>query len=126
MQYPRSHKLIRTSFRQKGLYVLDQLKVPDIYALSTDLLSFRLSRSSFDFYLWHSCLGYVSASRLQFLASTRVLGPLISCDISNCSGCKLEKFSCLSFYKGHVFCSYLSSILWSGLYWLILKNWIES
>jgi len=31
------------------------------------------------------------------LASTRALGNLKTCDISDCSGCKLAKFSALSF-----------------------------
>lgn len=99
-------KLIGTGRIQGGLYVLDQLKVPDVAASSVDLSSFRLSRSSSDFYLWHSRLGHVSASRLQFLASTGVLGHIKSYDISDCSGCKLAKFFALPFNKSlSVYCS---------------------
>jgi hypothetical protein len=34
-------------------------------------------------------LGHVSYSRLRFLASIKALGNLQTCDISDCSGCKL-------------------------------------
>lgn len=41
----------------------------------------------------------MSASRLQFLFSTGVLGYLKIDDISDCCGCKLGKFSALPFNK---------------------------
>ena len=63
---------------------------------TVDLSSFHLSPSS-SFYLWHSHLGHVSSSRLRFLASTGALGNFKTCDISDCSGCKLVKFSALPF-----------------------------
>jgi len=67
----QSQKLIGTSRRENGLYILDELKVPLAAAATTaDLSSFRLSLSSSSFYLWHSRLGHVSSSRLRFLAST--------------------------------------------------------
>jgi len=96
-----TQKLIGTSRRENGLYILDELKVPVAAAAAAtttvDLSSFRLSLSSSSFYLWHSRLGHVSSSRLRFLASTRALGNLKTCDISDCSGCKLAKFSALPF-----------------------------
>jgi len=58
-----------------------------------------LSPSSFSFYLWHSRLGHVLSSHLRFLASTGALGNLKTCDISDCSGCKLPKFSVLPFNR---------------------------
>jgi hypothetical protein len=80
---------------------LDELKVPvaaTVAAAATvDLSSFRLSLSSSSFYLWHSHLGHVSSSRLRFLASTGALGNLKTCDISDCSGCKLANFFALPF-----------------------------
>lgn len=54
-----------------------------------------MNSSSSSFYLWHSRLGHVSASRLKYLASTGVLGKLKISDISDCCGCKLAKFSAL-------------------------------
>ena len=42
---------------------------------------------------------------MQFLASIGVLGPLKSSDISDCSGCKLAKFSALPFSKSLSFSS---------------------
>jgi len=72
----QSQKLIGTSRRENGLYILDELKVPlaaaaaAATATTADLFSFRLSLSSSRFYLWHSRLGHVSSSRLRFLAST--------------------------------------------------------
>jgi hypothetical protein len=82
---------------------LDELKVPVVAAAAAtttvDLSSFRLSISSSSFYLWHSHLGHVSSSRLRFLASTGALGNLKTCDISDCSGCKLAKFSALPFNR---------------------------
>jgi hypothetical protein len=82
---------------------LDELEVPVFVAAATittvDLSSFHLSLSSSSFYLWHSHLGHVSSSRLRFLASTRALGNLKTCDISDCSGCKLAKFSALPFNR---------------------------
>ena len=86
-------------FKIRAATVMDELRVSDVAASSVDLSSFRLSHSSSDFYLWHSRLGHVSASRLQFLASTGALGQLKTCDISACSGCKLAKFSALPFNK---------------------------
>jgi Pol polyprotein/gag-pre-integrase-like protein len=98
IQDRRSQMVIGTGHRQGRLYVLDQLRVSDdVAASSVDLSSFRLSSSSSPFYLWHSRLGHVSASRLRFLTSTGALGPLNSHDISDCSGCKLAKFSALPF-----------------------------
>jgi hypothetical protein len=49
--------------------------------------------------LWHSRLGHVLFSRLRFLASMGALGKLKTCDISDCSGCKLAKFSILPFNR---------------------------
>jgi len=66
---------------------------------TVDLSSFHLSLSFSSFYLWHSHLGHVSSSRLRFLASTGSLGNLKTCDISDCSGCKLAKFSTLPFNR---------------------------
>jgi hypothetical protein len=95
----QSQKLIGTGRRENGLYILDELKVPVAAAAATtvDLSSFRLSLSSSSFYLWHSRLGHVLSSRLRFLTSTGALENLKTCDISDCSGCKLAKFSALPF-----------------------------
>ncbi|KAK0598489.1 hypothetical protein LWI29_035151 [Acer saccharum] len=76
VQDPQSQKLIGTGHRQGGLYILDELKLPVFAAPGVDMSSFRLSPSSTSFYLWHSRLGHVSASRLKFLASTGALGNL--------------------------------------------------
>ena len=95
----RSQKVIGIGRRLGELYVLEQLHLADVAASSVDLSSFRLSHSSSVFYLWHSRLGHVSASRLQFLVSTGVLGSLKTDDISDCCGCKLGKFSALPFNK---------------------------
>ena len=85
------------------MYILDELKVSVAAAVAAttivDLSSFRLSFSSSSFYLWHSCLGHVSSSRLRFLASTEALGNLKTCDISDCSECKLTKFFALPFNR---------------------------
>ncbi|KAH7571721.1 hypothetical protein JRO89_XS04G0125500 [Xanthoceras sorbifolium] len=89
----QSKKLIGIGRRSGGLYVLDELKLPVFAAPSVDLSSFRLCPSSSSFYLWHSRFGHVSASRLRFLASMGTLGNLQTHDISDCSGCKLAKFS---------------------------------
>jgi len=80
---------------------LDELKVSVAAAATTtvDLFSFRSSPSSLSFYLWHSRLGYVSSSHLRFLAFIGALENLQTCDISNCSECKLAKFSSLPFNR---------------------------
>ena len=101
----QSKKLIGTGRRKGGLYVLDELKVPEVKATGINLSSFRRSPSSLRFYLWHSRLDHVFASRLRFLASKGVLGSLQSHDISDCSGCKLAKFSALPFNKSISFSS---------------------
>jgi hypothetical protein len=88
---------------------LDELKVlvaAAAAAAAADLSSFRLSLSSSSFYLWHSLLGHVSSSRLRFLASTGALGNLKTCDISDCSGCKLAKFFVLPFNRSISISSY--------------------
>ncbi|KAJ9550333.1 hypothetical protein OSB04_014378 [Centaurea solstitialis] len=99
VQDPRTRKVIGIGHKLGDLYVVDELRVSGVAASSVDLSSFRLSHSSSVFYLWHVRLGHVSASRLQFLASTGALGQLKSCDISDCSACKLAKFSALPFNK---------------------------
>ena len=104
VQDPRSQKLIGIGRRQGGLYVLDNLRPPHVAASGVDLSSFSLNSSSSSFYLWHSRLGHVSASRLKFLASKGHLGDLSTHDISDCSGCKLAKFSALPFARS-VSCS---------------------
>jgi len=68
-------------------------------ATTVDLSSFRLSLSSSSFYLWNFHLGHVLSSRLRFLTSTKALENLKTCDISDCSGCKLPKFSALPFNR---------------------------
>jgi hypothetical protein len=68
-------------------------------ATGVDLSHFHLSPFSSSFYLWHSRLGYFLSSHLRFLASTRALENLQTYDISNYSGCKLAKFSVLSFNR---------------------------
>ncbi|KAL5844545.1 hypothetical protein ACOSQ3_010599 [Xanthoceras sorbifolium] len=95
----QSKKLIGIGRRSGGLYVLDELRLPAFAAPSVDLFSFRLCPSSSSFYLWHSRLGHVSASRLRFLASMGTSGNLQTHDISDCSGCKLAKFSALPFNR---------------------------
>jgi hypothetical protein len=104
----QSQKLIGTCRRENGLYILDELKVlvaavaavaAAAAATTVDLFSFCLSLSSSSFYLWHSRLDHISSSRLRFLASTGALGNLKTCDILNCSGCKLAKFSALPFNR---------------------------
>jgi hypothetical protein len=99
----QSQKLIGTGRREIELYILDELKVSIAVTTTTtttvDLSSFRLSSSSSSFYLWHSHLGHVSFSRLRFLASTRALGNLQTCDIFYCIGCKLEKVFALPFIR---------------------------
>ena len=97
VQDPQSKKLIGTGHRKGGLYVLDELKVPVVAASTPDLSSFCLNKDSSSFYLWHSRLGHVSAPRLKFLASKGCLGNLHAHDISDCSGCKLAKFTALPF-----------------------------
>jgi hypothetical protein len=76
------------------------VSIPATATPTIDLSSFHLSLSSSSFYLWHSRLRvHVLFSRLRFFTSTVALGNLKTCDISDCSGCKLAKFSTLSFNR---------------------------
>jgi hypothetical protein len=113
----QSQKLIGTGRRENGLYILDELKVSvaaaAAAATTVDLSSFRLSLSSSSFYLWHSRLGHVSSSHLRFLAST---GDLKTCDISDCSGCKLAKFSALPFNRSISVSSSLFDLIHSDVW----------
>ncbi|KAG8365262.1 hypothetical protein BUALT_Bualt18G0085900 [Buddleja alternifolia] len=95
----KSKRVIGTGRRKgKGLYVLDELHLPThAAAMRVNLSSFHLTPSSSKFYLWHSRLGHVSGSRLRYMCTTGILGDLPSDDISDCSGCKLGKFSALPF-----------------------------
>jgi hypothetical protein len=115
----QSQKLIGTDRRENGLYILDKLKVPVVVAAvaitTVDLSSFRLSLSSFSFYLWHYRLGHVSSSRLRFFASTGALGNLKTCDISDYSGCKLAKFSALPFNRSIYVSSSLFDLIHSNV-----------
>ncbi|GJX06509.1 gag-pol polyprotein [Tanacetum coccineum] len=83
----------------KGIFMFfDHFRdIHDTASSSVDLSSFWLNHSSSPFYLWHSRLGHVSGSRLRFFASTGALEKLDAHDISDCSGCKLAKFSALPF-----------------------------
>ncbi|KAJ9562057.1 hypothetical protein OSB04_007217 [Centaurea solstitialis] len=78
---PRTRKVIGIGHKLGDLYVVDELRVSGVAASSVDLSYFRLSHSSLVFYLWHVRLGHVSASRLQFLASTGALGHM-SCSFA--------------------------------------------
>ena len=99
IQDQHTQRVIGTGRRLGELYVLENLKVSVVAASSIDLSSFRLSPLSSQFYLWHSRLGHVSVSRLRFLVSSGALGHVNTSDISDCSGCKLAKFSALPFNK---------------------------
>ena len=109
-------KVIGIGRRLGELYVVEELNLSGVAASSVDLSSFRLSHLSSDFYLWHSRLGHVSGSRLQFLASTGVLGSLHNHDISDCSGCKLAKFSALPFNISVSFSSAPFDIIYSDVW----------
>ena len=104
MQDLQSQKLIEIGHRKRGLYVLDELKVPativaTVVVATIDLSYFCLSPSPYSFCLWHSRLGHISFSRLKFLASTRDLGKLQTQDVYDYSGCKLAKFLALPFNR---------------------------
>ncbi|CAL2250163.1 unnamed protein product [Prunus armeniaca] len=99
VQDPHSKKLIGAGRREGGLYVLEKLQILALVVSSIDLSSFCLSPKSSNFYLWHSRLGHVSGSRLKYLVSTGALGNFNCHDISDCSGCKLAKFSSLPFTR---------------------------
>jgi len=65
----QSQKLIGTGRRDNELYILNELKVPIVVVFASptiDLSSFCLNPFPSSFYLWHSCLGHVSSSRLKF------------------------------------------------------------
>jgi hypothetical protein len=95
----QSQKLIGTGRRENELYILDELKVQitTTATATVDFSSFRLSLSSSSFYLWHSHLGHVSSFCLRFLTSIGALGNLKTCDISDCSRCKLVKIFAFPF-----------------------------
>jgi len=97
----QSQKLIGTGRRENKLYILDELKVSVVAVAVTTIYSsfFRLSPSSSSFYLWYSRLGHVSSSRLRFLTSIRALENLQMYGVSDCSRCKLTKFSALPFNR---------------------------
>ena len=100
VQDPQSKRLIGTGRRKRGgLYILDDLHVPSYTAAAAavDLSSYHLTSTSSKYYLWHSRLGHISGSRLKFLNSSGILGDLNPHDISDCSGCKLGKFTALPF-----------------------------
>lgn len=63
VQDPKSGRLIGTGCRLGGLYILDELKVPNVVASTVDLSSFHLNSASSSFYLWHSRLRHVSSSK---------------------------------------------------------------
>ena len=81
-----------------GLYILGQFFFPPPVAASIDSSSFELSHASSPFYLWHSRLGHVSSSRLQFMIKKGLLDSNVSFhDISYCNGGHLAKHSTLPF-----------------------------
>jgi hypothetical protein len=93
------------------LYILDELKVlviiTTVVTIIVDLSSFCLSHSSSSFYLWYARLGHVLSSRIRYLVSTGALGNLKTCDISDCSRCKLAKFSIYLLIKVFMFLLHL-------------------
>ena len=91
VQDPQSQRVIGIGSKQGGLYVIDELQLPqvlDVAASSVDLSSFHLTSYFSSFYLWHSKLGHVSAPYLEYLISKESLGNLQTHDVSDCSGCK--------------------------------------
>ncbi|KAL6527326.1 hypothetical protein OROGR_016416 [Orobanche gracilis] len=95
----KSKEVIGTGHREEGgLYILNRLRRPtNMAAYGVNLSNFHLNSSSSKFVLWHSRLGHISGSRLKFMVSNGVLGNLKTRDSSDCSGCKLGKFSALPF-----------------------------
>ncbi|TXG71325.1 hypothetical protein EZV62_006260 [Acer yangbiense] len=75
-----SKKQIGIGHREGGLYLLDSLHLPATQSTAT--LSYEsplqnlMSRSSL-FHLWHSRLGHVSSSRLQFMIRKKMLNSSI-------------------------------------------------
>jgi hypothetical protein len=53
---------------------------------------------------------------LRFLASTRALGNLQTCDISNCSGYKLIKFFALPFNRSISVSSFQFDLIYSDVW----------
>lgn len=80
-QHPQSKRVIGIGHREGGLYALVELRIPDVAASTVDLSSFHITAKSSNFYLWHSRLGHVSASRLKFLVSKGSLGQIKPHDI---------------------------------------------
>ena len=87
-----SKKQIGIGQREGLLYLLNSLHLPA--AQSTTTLSYEsslqnlMSRSSL-FHLWHSRLGHVSSSRLQFMIRKKMLNSSIKVnDIFDCVGCR--------------------------------------
>jgi len=76
-----SLKVIGIGYTKGGLFVLNQFKELIVATSSKDLSSFLMFSSSSAFYLWHSRLGHIFTSHLNFLASTRVLATLDNHDI---------------------------------------------
>lgn len=97
VQDPQFGSMIGTGRKQGELYLLDELKVPNVVASIVDLSPFHLNFAFSSFYLWHFYLGHVSSSRLKYLASARTLGKLQTSDISICCDFKLAKFTSFPF-----------------------------
>jgi len=96
---PISQKVIKIGRRQGGLYVLNQFKESIVAPCSVDLSSFCLSSSSSAFLFVTFSFGSCFCISFKNFSAMRVLGTLDSHDITDCSGCKLTKFSALPFYK---------------------------
>lgn len=79
-----------TGRRAGGLYLLEQLHVPRLTALSS-----LTTPASSVFSLWHSRLGHVYESRFKYGVSFGQLGHLPPTDISSCLGCQLGKHTAL-------------------------------
>ena len=75
----------------------DPKSLVSLNLVSSILIMIVDGTSSSSFYLWPLRLRDVSSFRLKYLDSTGALGKLQTSDISDCRGCKLEKFPALPF-----------------------------
>lgn len=80
--------------------MLEELHVPvsaTSSRTSVHLSSPRLNPKSSLFYLGNSRFAHISSSPLKYFLSIGILRYVSSSEVSDCSGCKLEKFSTLPF-----------------------------
>ena len=118
MQDPRTGQKLGTGPRVGRMFPVDNFHLPPIAPVSVATTVAVIS-SLPSLALWHSCLSHASSSRVQQLASRRLLGS-VSKDNFDCTSCQLGKQLALSFNNSESISDSILELIYSDVWDLLL------